>query len=209
MDSFLYEKLDFNDHSNTLTQFKDFGTWWDETIGTDEPQQEAVPVCHGGAFSSSLSNINRRHPMVWKNIESSFRLSHGNVVTQTSQYAKRSWAALLSMPLQLFKMEALPEKADGVHVDKYSYSHGALIRRPTLYIHVGVEGTSSTEVLTESLVENIELLQEDEYMVAVHEKYQGNEAACLICISVIPSLIRFFTLCSHFTIKMGDMDFQI
>ena len=136
--------------------------------------QEAVQVCYGGIFSGSVRNINRTDPSVWKNIEMS--LSRGNIV-QLGQYAERSWAPLISTPLQPYQLEALLDKADVVHMSKNSH-HGALLRRPKLFIHIGAEGTSSTELLTESLVDKIELLESDGYKVAVHGKYDGKLYTC-------------------------------
>ena len=133
------------------------------------PPPEAMQVCYGGLFSGSVQNIFKMGTSVWKNIEMS--LSRRNNI-QERHYAERSWALLMSTPLQSYQLEALLEKADGVHMNQNSY-HGALLRRPKLFIHIGSEGTLSTELLTESLVENIELLQLDGYKVAVHGKYEG------------------------------------
>ena len=176
MDASNYVLSNRDNHLGTyLSEFKTLGSWWD-AIGTEE-LQEAVPVCYCGVFSGSVSNINRRSPAVWNNIEAS--LSRGGGI-QESQYAERSWALLMSKPLEGYQIDALLEKADGVHVDNTSHSHGVLLRRPKLFLHIGTEGTSSTEVLTESLVDKIELLELDGYKVAVHGKYEG-EFGCTMC----------------------------
>lgn len=125
-----------------------------------------------------MKNINRRPSSVWKSIEKSFEISlaRGSNALQESHFVERSWAWLIGTPLLTFQLEALLKKADGIHVDEYSHSHGALVRRPKVYVHVGVEGTTSTEILTESLIRNIELL--DGYKVAVHGKYKGKLPCC-------------------------------
>lgn len=131
---------------------------------------EAVPVCYGGLFSTTLRNIMRVKQSLWKHMEKSLVSDSGRV----SQFAERSWAPLLSNPLQPYQLEALLDKADGVYMSETSH-HGALIHRPKIYIHIGMEGTSSTELLTESLVEKIELLELDGYKIAVHGKFEGGK----------------------------------
>ena len=106
---------------------------------------------------------------VWKGVEKS--LSRGNNI-QEGHYAERSWASLLATPLQPFQVEALVDKSDGVYLNKSSM-HGALLKRPKLYLHIGVEGTSSSDLLTESLVEDIDQLKSDGNNVAVHGKWDG------------------------------------
>ena len=168
------ETSSYNEYPRSSSA-KTLGSWWD-AMGVNE-QQEAVPICYGGVFSGSVSNINRRSPAVWRNIEASLS-NESNC--QVNQYAERSWALLISTPLEPYQLDALLEKADGVHVDQTSYYHGVLLRRPKLFLHIGAEGTSSTEVLAESLVNNIELLELDGYKVAVHGKYEG-EFSCTMC----------------------------
>lgn len=90
-------------------------------------------------------------------------------------------------------------------MDQNSY-HGALLRRPKLYIHIGAEGTLSTEVLTESLVQNIETLELDGYKVAVHGKFEGKYIMTWL---ELPCLINtFHAFTSIRNLKLGDIDFQ-
>ena len=154
-------------------ELKSLGLWW-KAMGIPPPP-EVTQVCYGGVFSASVRNILKTRQSVWKNIERS--LSRENII-QERQYAERSWAMLVSTALEPYQSEALLEKADGFYMSKKSYL-GAMLRRPKLYIHIGAEGTSSTEVLTESLVENIDTLELDGYRVAVHGKFEGE------CITVL------------------------
>merc|ERR1719203_1244740 len=108
-----------------------------------------------------------RDNSVWKSVEKS--LSRGNNI-QEGHYAERSWAALLSTPLQPFQVDALLYKSDGVYLNKNSM-HGALMTRPQLYLHVGVFGTYSSEHLANSLIEYESLLKLDGYNIAVHGKH--------------------------------------
>ena len=128
---------------------------------------EVVQVCYGGVFAASVSNINNRDISVWKAVEKS--LSRGNNI-QEGHYAERLWANLMSTPLQPYQVKAMVDWSDGVYLNKNSM-HGALLKKPRLYLHIGAAGTSSSEILTESLIEYIDLLKSDGYNVAVHGKY--------------------------------------
>ena len=149
------------------SQHENLGSWY-ATLGAGA-SPELVQVCYGGVFAASVSNIKRRNTSVWKGVEKS--LSRGNNI-QEGHYAERSWASLLATPLQPFQVEALVDKSDGVYLNKSSM-HGALLKRPKLYLHIGVEGTSSSDLLTESLVNDIDKLKSDGYNVAVHGKWDG------------------------------------
>jgi hypothetical protein len=155
------------DRTEFKSEHENLGSWY-ASLGAGA-SQELVQVCYGGVFAASVSNIKKRDVSIWKAIEKS--LSRGNNI-QEGHYAERSWASLLSTPLQLFQVEALLEKSDGVYINKNSM-HGALLKRPKLYLHIGVEGTTSTDLLTESLVRDINKLKSDGYNVAVHGKGDG------------------------------------
>jgi len=128
---------------------------------------KVVQVCYGGVFAASVSNIHNRDMSVWKAVEKS--LSRGNNI-QEGHYAERSWANLLSTPLQPYQVKTLVDVSDGVYLNKNAM-HGALLKKPTLYLHIGAAGTSSSEILADSLIEDIELLRSDGYKVAVYGKY--------------------------------------
>jgi len=190
------------DESEFESDYKTLGSWY-VSLGTDLPETEIVQVCYGGMFAASVSNIMKRDMAIWKTLEKS--LSRGSSI-QEGHYAERSWASLLSKPLEPFQIEAMLTKSDGVYLNENSM-HGALIRRPTLYLHVGVEGTSSTKLLTESLVIDIDKLKSDGYNVAVHGKWDAGVngfpnidrlASCMwsdINKSVFPEHLKEATIC--------------
>ena len=155
------------DNTEFKSEHENLGSWY-ASLGAGA-SQELVQVCYGGVFAASVSNIKKRDVSIWKAIEKS--LSRGNNI-QEGHYAERSWASLLSTPLQPFQIEALLDKSDGVYINKNSM-HGALLKRPKLYLHIGVDGTTSTDLLTESLVRDINKLKSDGYNVAVHGKGDG------------------------------------
>lgn len=66
--------------------------------------QDVVPVCYGGVFAASVENIYKVDMKVWEKIEDS--LMRGDNIEE-GHYAERSWAALLSSPLEDFQVEAL------------------------------------------------------------------------------------------------------
>ena len=160
-----------------LSEYKSLGQWYN-AMGAPTPP-EAMQVCYGGVFSGSFRNIYKSTDInkviakmdtsMWKNVEVS--LSRGNNI-QEGHFAERSWAPMIQTPLPTWQLEALLEKADGVYINKSSF-HGTLLRRPKLYFHVGSEGTTSTEVLRESMVSHIDLLELDGYKIAVHGKYDS------------------------------------
>ena len=122
-----------------------------------------------GTKNDIHKDINGLDKLVWKNVEVS--LSRRNY-TKEGHYAEQSWAPLIQTQLPTYQLEALLKKADGVYMNKISF-HGTLLRIPKLFIHNGSDGTSPTELLTESLNDKIELLELDEYKVTVHGKYKG------------------------------------
>ena len=156
------------DASEFLSNYTTMGEWW-EHLNVAEELPSIVPVCYGGVFAASVRNINRRKMSIWKTVEKA--LSRGNNI-QEGHYAERSWASLLATPLQPYQIDALIDKSDGVYINTSSM-HGALIRRPQLYLHIGAAGTMSSELLTNSLVDFQEELKSDGYNIAVHGRFDG------------------------------------
>ncbi len=154
------------DESNFKSKYDTLGSWY-ESLGVKVSTPELVQVCYGGVFAAKVGNIRKKDKAIWHAVEKS--LSRGNNI-QEGHYAERSWASLISTPLLPFQVDALKDKSDGIYLNKNSM-HGALLKRPRLYLHVGVEGTKSTELLSESLVANIDKLESDGYNVAVHGKW--------------------------------------
>jgi len=153
------------DTKKIQSTYNTMGKWWD-SLNISVPTK-IVQVCYGGVFAASVSNIMMRDISTWKQIEKT--LTRGTNI-QEGHYTERAWAALLATPLQPFQMDALLYKADGVYLNKNSM-HGALMARPQMFLHIGVFGTYSTELLTEYLVNYNSLLKLDGYNIAVHGKH--------------------------------------
>ena len=91
------------------SNFKSLGSWYTSLKAGSSPP--VVQVCYGGVFSASVANIMKRDKAVWSAVEKS--LSRGNNI-QEGHYAERSWAHLLSTPLQPFQVRSLLTKSNGV-----------------------------------------------------------------------------------------------
>ena len=88
------------------------------------PYPEIVQVCYGGAFAAYVSNIKKRDMPIWKALEKT--LSRGNNIAE-GHYAERSWAYLLSTPLQPFQVEALRNHSDTIQ--RNIKMKGALLKK--------------------------------------------------------------------------------
>ena len=91
----------------------------------------------------------------WQSLTSN--LSRGNNI-QEGHYAERSWALLLTYDLPDYQVNALIKHTDGVYVNTNSMN-GALMQLPKLFLHIGAKATSSTEVLSESLINHVHELK--------------------------------------------------
>lgn len=76
-----------------------------------ETPPEITQVCYGGVFAASVPRIKERGLAVWKHLEG--ELSRGDNI-QEGHYTERSWAILLSKPLQPFQIEALRKYSTGL-----------------------------------------------------------------------------------------------
>lgn len=79
----------------------------------DLSMQKLVPLCYGGVFAASVSNIKRQDSSVWQKLETI--LSRGDNIEE-GHYAERSWAMLLSLPLEDYKLDALLQYTDNVSI---------------------------------------------------------------------------------------------
>ena len=66
--------------------------------------QKFVPVCYGGRFAASVENIYKQDMNMWMKLEMS--LTRGDNIEE-GHFVERSWAALLSNPLDPLQIEAL------------------------------------------------------------------------------------------------------
>jgi len=76
--------------------FENIGQWVDKLQLKPIVTQNLVPVCYGGVFATTKSQINKQPKKSWEAIEKS--LSRGNNIHE-GHFAERMWAALLSKPL--------------------------------------------------------------------------------------------------------------
>ena len=74
--------------------------------------QKLVPVCYGGSFAASVENIYKQDMKMWMKLEIS--LTRGDNIEE-GHFVERSWAALLSNPLELLQIEALQNYSTGIH----------------------------------------------------------------------------------------------
>jgi hypothetical protein len=85
------------------------GEYW-RTINLSLSQQQFVPVCYGGIFAVSVENIYKQDMTMWKKFEVSLR--RGDNIEE-GHYGERSWAAMLSNPLDPLQIEALRNYSTG------------------------------------------------------------------------------------------------
>jgi hypothetical protein len=72
--------------------------------------QEFVPVCYRGIFASSVENIYKQDMNMWQKFMES--LSRGDNIEE-GHFGERSWAAMLSNPLEPLQIEALQNYTTG------------------------------------------------------------------------------------------------
>jgi hypothetical protein len=85
--------------------------------------QKFVPVCYGGRFAASVENIYKQDMNMWMKLEIS--LARGDNIEE-GHFVERSWAALLSNPLELLQIEALQNYSTGI---RPFYMRGMLMRK--------------------------------------------------------------------------------
>ncbi len=96
-----YKRVDGQDFGNKQVSFhnekyRNLGEWIDRLkLHPVAVSQNIVPVCYGGVFAVTASQIARHSKPVWKAIEKS--LSRGDNIIE-GHYAERIWAPLLSKP---------------------------------------------------------------------------------------------------------------
>lgn len=89
------------DEQTFTSSFKSFGEWATAMgIAKRIENQTLVPVCYGGTFLTTYSQIVLPPSDVWSRLETS--LSRGDNIEE-GHFAERSWAALLSNPLEVAK----------------------------------------------------------------------------------------------------------
>ena len=97
-----------NDDVPFKSSFANIGAYW-RTIDVT-PSQKFVPVCYGGIFAASVENIYKRDMKTWKKFMES--LTRGDNIEE-GHFGERSWAVLLSNPLEPLQIEALQNYSTG------------------------------------------------------------------------------------------------
>lgn len=100
-------------------KFQNLGEWVDRLkLRPLAVSQNIVPVCYGGVFAVTTSQIARHPKRVWKAIENS--LSRGSDTIE-GHYAERMWAPLLSKPFSNESARAIWELHPTVRENPYFY----------------------------------------------------------------------------------------
>jgi len=92
------------------SSYVNLGAYW-LAINVTLPQK-LVPVCYGGIFAASVENIYKQDMKMWMKLEIS--LARGDNIEE-GHFVERSWAALLSNPLELLQIEVLQNYSTGIH----------------------------------------------------------------------------------------------
>jgi hypothetical protein len=105
-----------------VSVYRNIGALYD-SLGAG-PLPTVVQVCYGGNFAASVPNIKKIDRPIWEKVEK--MLSRGDNI-QEGHYMERSWAYLLSTPLQSFQIKALRNYSDSVNPG-HKCMHGALLK---------------------------------------------------------------------------------
>jgi len=98
-----------NDNVPFKSNHANLGEYW-RTINLTLSQQLFVPVCYGGIFAASVENTYKQDMNMWKKLEVSLRRSDN---IEEGHFGERSWAAMLSNPLEALQIEALQNYSTG------------------------------------------------------------------------------------------------
>jgi len=85
-----------NDSLSFKSEYSNLGEWVNKISLTVNLTQNIVPVCYGGMFAATMTQIRKQPKWVWENIEQS--MSRGDNIEE-GHFAERFWAALLSKPM--------------------------------------------------------------------------------------------------------------
>ena len=161
-----------------LSQYENLGAFYQSLPipPQSEEKLDVTPVCYGGIFSASLSNIYKHDMSVWKALQT--KLERGDNI-QEGHYAERSWARLLSTPLKPYQVEALKNYATGVMEKTYS-THGPLVRTPQEgdVTYMNLYNYVDEDDVVESKDDDDEESEEEEDCA-----YAGTSCAALSCCS--------------------------
>ena len=106
-----YKRLSKGYSPNGNLTFKssyfNLGAYW---LAINLTLQELVPVCYGGIFAASVENIYKQDMNMYKKIQES--LTRGDNIEE-GHFVERSWAPILSNPLEPLQIEAIQNYSTG------------------------------------------------------------------------------------------------
>jgi hypothetical protein len=92
-------KAGYNGTRDTFkSNFTNLGDWANQTLEDAISIYTVVPVCYGGAFATTASNIKKRNNSIWENIESS--LARGDNIEEGHFAGKWNRSTLLSSDMR-------------------------------------------------------------------------------------------------------------
>ena len=93
------------------SSFKNLGSFVLDIIQDAAKPSYIVPVCYGGKFASTVENIKKVNRSVWVWGAANKALTRGDNIAE-GHYMERSWALLLSTPLELYQTEGIISHAN-------------------------------------------------------------------------------------------------
>lgn len=91
------------------SSFKNLGSFVLDIFQDAAKPSYIVPVCYGGVFASTVENIKKVNRSVWDAADKA--LTRGDNIAE-GHYMERSWALLLSTPLELYQTEGIISHAN-------------------------------------------------------------------------------------------------
>mmetsp|Transcript_3366 Transcript_3366/g.8572 ORF Transcript_3366/g.8572 Transcript_3366/m.8572 type:complete len:485 (-) Transcript_3366:80-1534(-) len=112
--------------------FNNLGFFYREVLNA-VPSSKIIQNCNGGVFATTISNIKKVDPSIWKAAEKV--LQRGDSIEE-GHFMERSWAYLLASPLEQYQINALMKYSydDRARFDDVYYKsfRGALIHKTDL-----------------------------------------------------------------------------
>ena len=93
------------------SSYTNLGAYWLAINANATLYQKLVPVCYGGIFAASVENIYKQDMNMWMKLEIS--LTRGDNIEE-GHFVERSWAALLSNPLEPLQIAAIQNYSTGI-----------------------------------------------------------------------------------------------
>jgi len=120
-----HSRMTYDREDTTIAPFKsDFENLGHMlTVLHEKPRDGLLQVCYGGSFAASVTNIKKVPHVAWKGFEKV--LSRGDNIEE-GHFMERSWAALLSTPLESAEQSILHNYANDIWNRECCYN-GALM----------------------------------------------------------------------------------